>query len=96
MLIGSWEQTDGTDFIECPDGNNATLVFTADNYTEYSTDEDGCVTEFGMSSTYTFDGKVIILMNAVSYEISELTSTNLSFDIIFEGYKVGKAVYTKE
>jgi hypothetical protein len=95
MLIGTWEQTGGYDFIECPDGNNAKIVFTESNYTEYSTDEDGCVTDFGMSSSYTFNSRIVELVNATSYEINELTSTNLSIDIIFEGYKVGSATYIK-
>jgi hypothetical protein len=95
MLIGSWEQTGGNEFVACPNGDNAKIVFTSNDYTEYSTDEDGCVTEFGLSSNYTFDGKTIVLVNAVSYKITELTATSLSFNIFFEGYSVGEAAYVK-
>jgi hypothetical protein len=95
MLIGSWEQTSGTDFVQCPNGNNAKIKFTESDYTEYSTYDDGCVTDFGLSSTYTFDGKEIVLVNAVSYIITELSATSLSYKIEVDNITIGNATYVK-
>lgn len=96
QLIGTWEQISGTDFVECPEGNNAKIVISESDYTEYTTDEDGCVTEFGMSSNYTFDGKEIVLVNAITLKINALNSTTLTVDIIYANVKVATATYEKQ
>lgn len=96
ILKGTWEQIAGTDFVECPEGNNKTIVITEADVTEYYTDEDGCSTDTGESSVYSFNGKVIELVDDTNYEITELTSTNITFDIIYQGYKVETATYTKQ
>lgn len=97
LLVGTWVQTAGTDFVACPTGDNAKMVITETEVTEYFTTEDGCLQgSSSMTTDYTFDGKKMDL-GLATYTIEELNSTTLKVKIayILGGGSVS-ATYTKK
>lgn len=94
LLLGKWEQTGGSNFIACPDGNNKWIEFTESDYTMTFINDEGCATGLPMTIEYQFDGR-FITTEFVNYEIYKLNETTFEGKITEVGIGGGKVIFQK-
>jgi hypothetical protein len=76
-LIGVWEVIGGTDFVNCPTGDNEEVDITSTNIRIGSADENGCSSISSISNDYEF-----VNGNTFQTEGFEFKVTSLNGDVM--------------
>jgi hypothetical protein len=97
LLLGTWMQTAGDDFVACPAGDNAKMIITETEIKDYFASENGCSSISYATYDYTFDGKKMTVESGLAtYIIEDLNSTTLKIKITSILGGSTSATYTKK